>query len=284
MWRLRCSRSSSGERAGWGGRASSPSASAAERLDSERELRVRTAALSERTRLAREIHDVIAHSVSVMVIQAARSADGDGVRPGAGRERAALGRARRPRGSGGDAAAARRARRRRATCGSSRRSRDSRISPSLCRALASAGLHASILVEGDPVAVSQGLSLCAYRVVQEALTNTLKHAGPTRAEVRLRWREDALELRRHRRRTRRRTGCRRAARRLVGARDHRDARARGAARRVGRGRGRLRRRVRRPRDDPAGRWERDVSARARGSHGRRIDPTVRVDVAVAAVV
>jgi signal transduction histidine kinase len=57
-----------------------------------------------------------------------------------------------------------------------------------------AGLDASIRVDGEPVSVSQGLSLCAYRVVQEALMNTLKHAGPTHAEVYLRWCEDALEL------------------------------------------------------------------------------------------
>ena len=39
-----------------------------------------------------------------------------------------------------------------------------------------------------------GLSLCAYRVVQEALTNSIKHAGPARAEVAVRWRPDVLEL------------------------------------------------------------------------------------------
>ena len=250
----------------------------AERLDSERELRVRTAALSERTRLAREIHDVIAHSVSVMVIQAAGARtvmESDPARAEsalrsverAGRE--ALAEMRRLLGVLGD--------------GEHLRELAPQPGledlPELVSSTRVAGLHASILVEGDPVAVSQGLSLCAYRVVQEALTNTLKHAGPTRAEVRLRWREDALELLVSRRRTRRRTRCRRAARRLVGARDHRDARARGAARRVGRGRGRLRRRVRRPRDDPPGRWERDVRARTR--FASRIDPTW-VDVAVAA--
>jgi signal transduction histidine kinase len=165
----------------------------AERLDSERELRVRTAALSERTRLAREIHDVIAHSVSVMVIQAAGARtvmDGDPARAEsalrsverAGRE--ALAEMRRLLGVFGD--------------GEHLRALAPQPGlddlPELVSSTRVAGLNASIRVEGDPVAVSQGLSLCAYRVVQEALTNTLKHAGPTRAEVHLRWREDALEL------------------------------------------------------------------------------------------
>jgi signal transduction histidine kinase len=165
----------------------------AERLDSERELRVRTAALSERTRLAREIHDVIAHSVSVMVIQAAGARtvmDRDPARAEsalrsverAGRE--ALAEMRRLLGVLGD--------------GEHLRALAPQPGledlPELVSGTRVAGLNASILVEGDPVAVSQGLSLCAYRVVQEALTNTLKHAGPTRAEVHLRWREDALEL------------------------------------------------------------------------------------------
>jgi signal transduction histidine kinase len=67
--------------------------------------------------------------------------------------------------------------------------------PELVSSTRAAGLNASMRVDGDPVAVTQGLSLCAYRVVQEALMNTLKHAGPTQAEVHVRWCEDALELR-----------------------------------------------------------------------------------------
>ena len=165
----------------------------AERLDSERDSHVRTAALGERMRLAREIHDVIAHSVSVMVIQAAGARtvmDRDPSRAEtslraverAGRE--ALAEMRRLLGVLGDG-------------------RDLRaLAPQpgledlgeLVSSTRAAGLNASIQVDGDPVPVSQGLSLCAYRVVQEALMNTLKHAGPTRAEVLLRWCEDRLEL------------------------------------------------------------------------------------------
>ncbi len=166
----------------------------AERLDSERELHVRTAALGERMRLAREIHDVIAHSVSVMVIQAAGARtvmDRDPLRAEsalrsverAGRE--ALAEMRRLLGVLAD--------------GQDLRALAPQPGledlPELVSSTRAAGLNASIRVDGDPVAVTQGLSLCAYRVVQEALMNTLKHAGPTQAEVYLRWYEDALELR-----------------------------------------------------------------------------------------
>ena len=166
----------------------------AERLDSERELHVRTAALGERVRLAREIHDVIAHSVSVMVIQAAGARtvmDQDPSRAEsslrsverAGRE--ALAEMRRLLGVLAD--------------GQDLRALAPQPGledlPELVSSTRAAGLQALIRVDGDPLAVSQGLSLCAYRVVQEALMNTLKHAGPTRAEVYLRWCEDTLELR-----------------------------------------------------------------------------------------
>jgi signal transduction histidine kinase len=166
----------------------------AERLDSERELHVRTAALGERMRLAREIHDVIAHSVSVMVIQAAGARtvmDRDPSRAEsslraverAGRE--ALAEMRRLLGVLAD--------------GQDLRALAPQPGledlPELLSSTRAAGLKASIRVDGDPVAVSQGLSLCAYRVVQEALMNTLKHAGPTRAEVYLGWCHETLELR-----------------------------------------------------------------------------------------
>jgi signal transduction histidine kinase len=165
----------------------------AERLDAERELTVGVAALAERTRLAREIHDVIAHSVSVMVIQAAGARtvmDGD-----PGRAETALGAVER---AGREALAE--LRRLLGVLGDGRSLRELAPQPGLddledlvARTNAS-GVAASMRVEGRPAAVSLGLSLCAYRVVQEALTNTIKHAGPARAEVALRWHPDALEL------------------------------------------------------------------------------------------
>jgi signal transduction histidine kinase len=56
------------------------------------------------------------------------------------------------------------------------------------------GLAADLRVDGEAAAVSPALDLCAYRIVQEALTNVIKHAAPARAEVRVRWGQDALEL------------------------------------------------------------------------------------------
>jgi signal transduction histidine kinase len=165
----------------------------AERLDSERELNVRNAALAERTRLAREIHDVIAHSVSVMVIQSAgartvMAADQDRAEEAlkaverAGRE--ALAELRRLLGVLGDA----------------RSLRELAPQPGLddleelVARTSSSEVKASFVIEGRPVTVSPGLSLCAYRVVQEALTNTIKHAGPAHAQVAVRWQATGLEL------------------------------------------------------------------------------------------
>ena len=57
-----------------------------------------------------------------------------------------------------------------------------------------AGLSVELAVEGEPVTLSPGLELAAYRVVQEALTNSLKYAGPTTAQVGVRFGRDALDL------------------------------------------------------------------------------------------
>jgi signal transduction histidine kinase len=165
----------------------------AERTDAERELRVRAAALGERARLAREIHDVIAHSVSVMVIQAAGARTVMDREPG--RAEASLRSVER---AGREALAE--MRRLLGVLGSGEELRALAPQPGLedlpelVSRTCAAGLRASISVVGDPVALAPGLSLCAYRVVQEALTNALRHAGPTSAEVNVRWRPDALEL------------------------------------------------------------------------------------------
>jgi signal transduction histidine kinase len=161
--------------------------------DAQREHHAQTAALAERARLAREIHDVIAHSVSVMVISTAgartvmerepeRAHDALLSAERAGRE--ALAEMRRLLGVLGDGRTLR------------------QLAPQpgiedlgeLVSRTREAGLLASISVAGDPIAVPAGLSLCVYRVVQEALTNAIKHAGAGQAEVCVRWRRDALEL------------------------------------------------------------------------------------------
>jgi signal transduction histidine kinase len=58
-----------------------------------------------------------------------------------------------------------------------------------------AGLPVTVDVEGEPVDLPAGVDLCAYRVVQEGLTNALKHAGPARAQVLLRYTDRALDVR-----------------------------------------------------------------------------------------
>ena len=165
----------------------------AEQLDAGREQSARSAAFNERARIARELHDVIAHSVSVMVIQAGGARIVMGDEPDraeasllaverAGRE--ALAEMRRLLGVldiGQDPHA---------------------LTPQpgladvsdLVTRTREAGLATDLRVDGDAVTVSPALDLCAYRIVQEALTNAIKHAGPARAEVHLRWGSEALEL------------------------------------------------------------------------------------------
>jgi signal transduction histidine kinase len=57
-----------------------------------------------------------------------------------------------------------------------------------------AGLDVRVHVEGRPASLPDALDVSAYRIIQEALTNTLKHAGATHAEVRVRYAEDGVEL------------------------------------------------------------------------------------------
>ena len=166
---------------------------AAERLDGERELRARMAAQAERARIARELHDVIAHSVSVMVIQAA------GARAVMDREpRRAEASLQLVERAGRDALAEMQRLLGVLNPGAPQRS----LAPpprladldELLRRTRLAGLAADLEVEGEATPIPPALDLCAYRIVQEALTNAIKHAGASQAVVRLRWRPDRLEL------------------------------------------------------------------------------------------
>jgi signal transduction histidine kinase len=163
------------------------------RLELERD-QARAAVSDERGRIARELHDVVAHNVSVIVMQAGaeRLARPDAPAPTretlesierAGREALVemhrlLGVLRAP--DQDEVALA-------PQPGLSRLDR-------LAAQVRSAGLPVEIQVEGDPTALPPGVDISAYRIVQEALTNALRHAGPARARVRVRYGLHELEL------------------------------------------------------------------------------------------
>jgi signal transduction histidine kinase len=160
----------------------------AERLEREQVAERARAVAEEQARIARELHDVIAHSVSVMVVQAAAANDVFDSRPE--RVREAL---RAIETTGRDALAELRR-----LLGSVRGETEYAPRPGLDRLdelvaqVRSAGLAVGVSVEGAPRPLPAGIDLSAYRVVQEALTNTLKHAQATRADVALRYGDDEL--------------------------------------------------------------------------------------------
>jgi signal transduction histidine kinase len=165
----------------------------AERLDAERDQLARSAAAGERARIARELHDVITHSVSVMVIQAGAARmvmASDPERAEASLEsvaragRDALAEMRRLLGVLGGGGGPH---------GLAPQPGMADVEELVVRACA-AGLSTELRVIGEPGTVSPALDLCAYRIVQEALTNAIKHAGPARATVSVRWARDAINI------------------------------------------------------------------------------------------
>jgi signal transduction histidine kinase len=168
----------------------------AARLEAERDAQARVAAVAERARIARELHDVIAHNVSVMVVQADGASYALDTAPGRAREalaaisatgRQALAEMRRLLG----------VLRREEEGGTSERAPQPGIGElgELLDQARGAGLPVSFTVEGDPHPLPGGIALAAYRIVQESLTNTRKHAGPVAsATVTLRYSGDALVL------------------------------------------------------------------------------------------
>jgi signal transduction histidine kinase len=160
-------------------------------LARERRERELTAVAEERNRIARELHDVVGHSVSLMTVQA--SAVRRLMRPDQEKERAAL---ETVEAAGREALTE--MRRMVGVLRSGDAPPDLAPPPTLDQldrlvdSFRQAGLDVVLEAEGERASVPPGLDLTAYRLVQEALTNTLRHAGATRAVVHLGYCEKAL--------------------------------------------------------------------------------------------
>jgi signal transduction histidine kinase len=166
----------------------------AERLERERESDARRAVAEERTRIARELHDVVAHHVSMMVVQAEAGpvvVERDPSRAAGAFDSIAV--------TGRQALVEMRR-----LLGVLRGNGDSAPSlapqpglaevPALVEQVGRTGLAVELVVEGEPCPLPAGVDLSAYRIVQEALTNAVRHAGPGHARVLVRYGEHDLEL------------------------------------------------------------------------------------------
>jgi signal transduction histidine kinase len=164
-----------------------------ERLDAERDQGAAAATGHERIRIARDLHDVLGHCLSVIVLQAG------GARMLIGSEPARADTAMKViEHAGHDALEELRYLLGVLGCGEASGGPEPQPGladiDALVRRTRAAGLMADLHIEGSPGPVSPVLGLCAYRIAQEALTNVIKHAGPARATVRVRWEMDRLEL------------------------------------------------------------------------------------------
>lgn len=165
----------------------------AARAERERESAARLAVAEERARIARELHDVVAHAVSVMVLQVGAvrhrmpqdSADREALHNVEQAGRTALAEMRQ-------------------LLGAMRRDEDDELDltpqpgldmlPGLLADVRAAGLDVQLVVDGEPRPLPRGLDLSAYRILQEGLTNVLKHADAQVATVRIGYDPTQVEL------------------------------------------------------------------------------------------
>ncbi len=165
----------------------------AARAEQQREERARLAVAEERTRIARELHDIVGHSVSVMTVQA--SAVRRLLLPEQEREREALEIVEQ---TGREALAEMRR-----LVGVLRRPEEApALAPQpslehldkLVEQVREAGLPVELRIEGNIIPLPPGVDLTGYRLVQEGLTNAVKHAGAQSAEVLVRYGDEEVEI------------------------------------------------------------------------------------------
>jgi signal transduction histidine kinase len=164
----------------------------AAQAERERDAATRIAVAEERVRIARELHDIVAHAVSVMVLQVGAvrhklpetlAQDSDALRNVEQAGRTALAEMR-------------------GLLAAMRDGEEAELTPqpgldgldSLLEEIGRAGLPVRLHVDGEPVALPRGIDLSAYRIVQEGLTNALKHARASNADVTVRYRPDELQI------------------------------------------------------------------------------------------
>jgi signal transduction histidine kinase len=164
----------------------------AARAERERATAARIAVAEERGRIARELHDIVAHAMSVMVLQVGAvrhrlpqslTEDKEALTEVEKAGRSALAEMRRLLGAMHDGG-------------------DVELAPqpgldnldALAERVSRAGLPVHLQVEGDVVQLPRAVELSAYRIVQEGLTNSLKHAKASRADVTVRYGAEDLEL------------------------------------------------------------------------------------------
>jgi signal transduction histidine kinase len=164
----------------------------AAQAERERDAATRIAVAEERVRIARELHDIVAHAVSVMVLQVGAvrhklpetlAQDSDALRNVEQAGRTALAEMR-------------------GLLAAMRDGDEAELTPqpgldgldSLLEEIGRAGLPVRLHVDGEPVALPRGIDLSAYRIVQEGLTNALKHARASNADVTVRYRPDELQI------------------------------------------------------------------------------------------
>lgn len=176
-----------------GGRAIAQQRERARQLEREREGAIKEAADEERRRIARELHDVIAHSVGVMVVQAGAARRVVAEKPGAAEQSL-----RAVEESGHEAMAELR----RMLGVLAGDGQQVPVAPqpgvemldALVARVREAGLPVDLRIEGDARPLPPGVDVAAYRIVQEALTNSLKYAGGAPTSAVIRFSGDALDI------------------------------------------------------------------------------------------